>query len=357
MSVTITRMSKSYGGPNVITDLSVTFPSGSISVLLGPSGCGKTTTLRCIAGLEDPDEGDIAIENTTVFSSERRMNLPPEKRNLGMVFQSYAIWPHMTVAENVMLPLRARKMPAREAADKAERMLKLVGLGGLGERSATKLSGGQQQRVAIARCVASDPRLILLDEPLSNLDAKLRVEMRQELKDLQRRLGQTMLFVTHDQEEAMSLGDVIYLYKEGRIEQQGSARELYLAPRSRYVAAFLGRANFIDAELQQSENRLALISKSGRQVLGHDVDADFSAGTAVVGMIRPEAWNVAGPEAAGIPGRIERVSFIGDRVELDVETDLGPQAVVKVGYGDYRPGENVRLSVDRQHLRIMPASE
>jgi ABC-type nitrate/sulfonate/bicarbonate transport system ATPase subunit len=190
-SVTIEGLVKSFGGVVVIPDLSVSFQAGTISVLLGSSGCGKTTILRCIAGLEEPSGGDIVIHDRTVFSARQRINIPPERRDLGMVFQSYAIWPHMTVHENVALPLRAHGVSNAETQARVRDLLKLVGLDGLGDRNATQLSGGQQQRVAIARCLANQPKLILLDEPLSNLDAKLRVAMRSELRELQRRLNAT----------------------------------------------------------------------------------------------------------------------------------------------------------------------
>jgi iron(III) transport system ATP-binding protein len=186
-SVTIEGLVKSFGGVQVIPDLTVTFRAGAISVLLGSSGCGKTTILRCIAGLEEPSGGDIRIHDRTVFSAREGINVPPERRDLGMVFQSYAIWPHMTVHENVALPLRAHGVSNTETQARVRDLLKLVGLDGLGERNATQLSGGQQQRVAIARCLANQPKLILLDEPLSNLDARLRIAMRSELRDLQRR--------------------------------------------------------------------------------------------------------------------------------------------------------------------------
>ena len=212
-SVTIERLDKSFGAVKVISNLNVSFRAGAISVLLGSSGCGKTTILRCIAGLEEPNTGEIRIHDRRVFSSGERINVPPERRNLGMVFQSYAIWPHMTVYENVALPLKAHGVGNAQARSRVLEVLNLVGLGGLEQRSATQLSGGQQQRVAIARCLVNQPELILLDEPLSNLDAKLRIGMRGELRDLQRRLNATMIFVTHDQEEAMSLADEIFLFQ------------------------------------------------------------------------------------------------------------------------------------------------
>jgi len=210
-----------------VRDVAFDLPTGTFFTLLGPSGCGKTTALRCLAGLEEPDAGRIDIEGEPVFDAGRGLNVPPERRDIGMVFQSYAIWPHMTVFENVALPLKARGTPRADIAQRVSQTLETVGLAAMAQRSATKLSGGQQQRVALARCLASHPKLILLDEPLSNLDAKLRIEMRAEIKDLQRKLDATMLFVTHDQEEALSLADEVFLFDRGRVVQSGSPRDLY----------------------------------------------------------------------------------------------------------------------------------
>ena len=253
-SVTIEGLSKSFAGNPVIIDLNISFRAGAISVLLGPSGCGKTTILRCIAGLEEPDDGEIRIYDRTVFSARRKVQVLPEQRNLGMVFQSYAIWPHMTVHENVALPLRAHGVSVSETKQRVQDLLQLVGLDGLGQRSATQLSGGQQQRVAVARCLANRPDLVLLDEPLSNLDAKLRVGMRWELKQLQRTFNATMIFVTHDQEEAMSLADEIFLFRSGQLEQRGSGSDLYRRPRTRYVAEFFGKANLFRAMVHPTQS-------------------------------------------------------------------------------------------------------
>src|SRR5262249_32831954 len=235
-------IAKSFGNVEVISDLTVSFRAGAISVLLGSSGCGTTTILRCIAGLEEPSAGDIRIYDRTVFSSADRINVPPERRDLGMVFQSYAIWPHMSVYENIALPLRAHGVRGAAAQARVHELLRLVGLEGLAERSSTQLSGGQQQRVAIARCLVNQPKLVLLAEPLSTLDAKLRVGMRDELRELQRRLRATMIFVTHDQEEAMSLADEVFLFRSGRLEQSGPGGDLYRQPNTRYVAEFFGKA-------------------------------------------------------------------------------------------------------------------
>src|SRR5437660_3887671 len=234
-------VSKSYGTVQAVDGASLEVDRGEVFTLLGPSGCGKTTTLRLVAGLEDPDGGEITLRGRLVASVARRLFVPPHKRNLGMVFQSYAIWPHMTVFDNVAYPLRLRGVRGRAMRERVERVLELVGLGGLERRSATLLSGGQMQRLALCRALVYEPDLLLLDEPFSNLDAKLREQMRVELKLLQRRLGITVLFVTHDQIEALSLSNRIAVMDRGRAEQIGSPRSLYEAPASAFVRDFLGQ--------------------------------------------------------------------------------------------------------------------
>ena len=228
-----------------IRDASFALETGTFFTLLGPSGCGKTTTLRCIAGLETPDDGIIAVDDRRLFDAKARVNVPVEERAIGMVFQSYAIWPHMTVAENVAFPLTVAKRSKRaEIAEAVRRALAVVDLDGFQERSATRLSGGQQQRVALARAIVHEPGLLLLDEPLSNLDAQLRDDMRGELKRLQSKIGITTVYVTHDQSEALALSDEIALFNAGRVVQRGAPQEIYSHPGSRFVADFIGSANF-----------------------------------------------------------------------------------------------------------------
>jgi iron(III) transport system ATP-binding protein len=354
-SVTIEGLSKSFSGNPVITGLDVSFRAGAISVLLGSSGCGKTTILRCIAGLEEPDEGEIRIFDRMVFSAHGKVQVLPEQRNLGMVFQSYAIWPHMTVRENVALPLRAHGVPAAEARKRVDELLRLVGLDGLGQRSATQLSGGQQQRVAIARCLANRPELVLLDEPLSNLDAKLRVGMRTELKQLQRALNATMLFVTHDQEEAMSLADEIFLFRDGRLEQSGPGSDLYRQPRTRYVAEFFGKANLFQSSVHSTSSQELELRPIG-------INTAISKGAALAAagarpeqlcMVRPEAWQIGPPEGAGLPGRIEDIMLLGDRLELQVDTPIGRQVVVTLGYSRVAEGDNITLMAQPENVHFV----
>jgi iron(III) transport system ATP-binding protein len=351
MSVKVERLSKSFGALNVIPDLSLTFRENSISVLLGPSGCGKTTTLRCIAGLEDPTGGIIRIGDDIVFSREDRINIPPERRGLGMVFQSYAIWPHLTVFENVAVPLRARKADKATIRAQVEETLGLVGLAGFGDRPATKLSGGQQQRVAIARCIVHQPRLIVLDEPLSNLDAKLRIEMRAELRQLQRRVNATMLFVTHDQEEAMSLADEVFLFNRGRIEQHGSPRELYGHPSSRYVAEFLGKANLFSAMVTPTASGSVVSSPDGVYALA---TTTLPPAEPFVCMVRPEAWQVSTNGGEGIPGSVADAVFLGDRQDLKVTTPFGPQYVTAPGHEVFSSGDRIKLTVAPDLIQLVP---
>jgi iron(III) transport system ATP-binding protein len=358
MTVTLDQVSKRFGSTVVIDNLSATFRAGAISVLLGASGCGKTTTLRCIAGLETPDEGRISIAELDVFWRAGGVSLAPERREIAMVFQSYAIWPHMTVRENVGLPLRARGVDAAESAKAIGRALDLVGLSDFGARMATQLSGGQQQRVALARSIVRPSRVILLDEPLSNLDAKLRTAMRQELKALQRELGTTMIFVTHDQEEAMSLGDEVFVFHEGRILQRGEPQEVYHRPASRYVAEFFGKANFIAAAATPTgAGRLGLRTEQGELAV-IDTPGDVLAGP-VVCVIRPEAWRIAGTAdggGAGLRGRVRERTFIGDRQEFVIETALGAQAVVTLGFHSVNVGDDVQLVVDPRRIHLLAGS-
>jgi iron(III) transport system ATP-binding protein len=241
-----------YGSVTAVRNVSFTVEDGEFVSLLGPSGCGKTTTLRCIAGLEGSSAGTIRIGDEVVAADGR--DVPPEKRGINMVFQSYAVWPHMTVFENVAYGLRTRREPAATVDSKVREALKIVGLEGYAARYGTELSGGQQQRVALARAVVTSPRLLLFDEPLSNLDAGLRDRMRFELVELQRRLGQTSLYVTHDQSEAMLMSDRIILMKDGEMIQSGSPRDLYDRPATRFAAEFIGNANILDATITRSGN-------------------------------------------------------------------------------------------------------
>lgn len=249
--IEVRGLTAAYDAKIVVRDVSFSVTAGEHLSLLGPSGCGKSTTLRCIAGLETPVEGEIVIDSEVVFSSLRRINVPTEKRRLSMVFQSYAIWPHMTVFENVAYGLRTQRVREAEVQNEVLRALRMVGMEELAHQSATALSGGQQQRVALARSYACRPKAILLDEPLSNLDARLRTRMREEMRELQRQFQLSTIYVTHDQEEAMAMSDRVIVMREGRIEQEGPPLEIYDHPRSRFVADFIGAANIVSGRVRQ----------------------------------------------------------------------------------------------------------
>jgi iron(III) transport system ATP-binding protein len=294
-AITVQKISKCYsGGAVALHEISFTVKSGEFVTLLGPSGCGKTTTLRSIAGLEKPDTGRILIDGQEVFSAATGNFVAPEYRRLGMVFQSYAIWPHMTVFQNVAYGLIAKKLRAPDVRARVEYVLDMVGLADFGNRPATKLSGGQQQRVALARSLAGEPRVLLLDEPLSNLDGKLRERMRLELKLLQRRLGITTVYVTHDQTEALALSDQIIVMQAGRIMQQGDGKEIYRNPQSQFVVDVVGQANFIKGAVTLCDliNRVAEIRSPRGLVMQGIIPAGSNQPIAVGGeataAIRPE---------------------------------------------------------------------
>lgn len=304
--VRVTAVRKTFGGVPALQGIGFDVPLGSTVSLLGPSGCGKTTMLRLIAGLETPDAGRISIGDTIVFDSERMVDLPSEKRQIGMVFQSYAVWPHMTVGDNVGFPLKIKRVPAKEIEARVRDVLNLVGLSGLGERPSTNLSGGQQQRVALARAIVHEPRLVLFDEPLSNLDAKLRHQMRTELKLLQDRLGFTAIYVTHDQHEALALSDTVIVMNHGRIEAIESPRELFTHPRTPFVANFLGFDNMYEGEVDwvggEDSSSPALGTGAARPI-----------GVAVDGMSLRCFWRGGGLPSLGKPVTL---AFRSERVGL-----------------------------------------
>jgi len=243
---------RQYPGGAGVAGISLTAAKGEMISLLGASGCGKTTTLRCLAGIDTPTGGEIWIANQPVWSAKARINLPPERRNIGMVFQSYALWPHMTALENVMFPLRARRITGRDARARAQKMLDLVGLGTMADRSPDRLSGGQQQRVALARAMVYEPKLLLFDEPLSNLDAELRETVRHDIRRTQQELGITSLYVTHDRTEAMALSDRLVVMADGKFVQSGTPTELLARPATPFVASLLGSANLVRGEVERA---------------------------------------------------------------------------------------------------------
>jgi ABC-type Fe3+/spermidine/putrescine transport system ATPase subunit len=313
--LSVEALTVDYGGVVAVDAVSFDVRRGEHVTLLGPSGCGKTTTLRSIAGLEQPSGGRIVIDGMAVYDAAAGRDVPPEQRSLSMVFQSYAIWPHMTVFDNVAFGFRVRGIGREKARPAVERALALVGLTAFAERSATKLSGGQQQRVALARAIAFDSKVILFDEPLSNLDAQLRIAMRAELGDLRRRLGFTSIYVTHDQEEAFALSDRIIIMRAGRIEQQGTPAEIHAAPRTRFVAAFLGVKNVFDARIAAAgaDGAVTAALAGGLVLRGRDRTAAAKSGDGAV-CFRPVdiRLGVDSGEGAGIAGTLTRALFLGD---------------------------------------------
>jgi iron(III) transport system ATP-binding protein len=333
LAVRLQHLWKTYPGNTnpAVQDLSLDIYDGEIMTLLGPSGCGKTTTLRMVAGLEKPDAGDIFFGDQAVVMTSRGLCLSPDKRNVGMVFQSYAIWPHMTVAENVAFPLKARRFPKKEIKERVARALELIGLSGFEDRPGPLLSGGQQQRVAFARALVTEPRVLLLDEPFSNLDAKLREQMRISVKLLQKRLKIAMLFVTHDQIEALSLSNRIALINFGVVQQQGDPRLLYEQPANEFVRDFVGRTLLFRGKVQSGnpsgQIAIALEGAPDCVVFGRTYDpAGIKSGALVYMGVRPEDVELMPAEIAVAPpgmigGMVQAALFIGERIEYQVEVD------------------------------------
>ncbi|MFN4281042.1 MAG: ABC transporter ATP-binding protein [Alphaproteobacteria bacterium] len=316
-----------WGQVAAIDDVSLELKPGQLMTLLGPSGCGKTTTLRCIAGLEKPHEGVIKIGEETVFSSAQNIALPANRRRIGMVFQSYAIWPHMSVRENVAFPLDGIGMKKDEINRRVDTALQLVGLLDLADRPAPQLSGGQQQRVALARALVAEPEVLLLDEPLCNLDAKLRVSMRSEIRDLQRRLGITTVYVTHDQQEALAISDVVVVMSKGRIVEVGAPGELYERPRHRFTADFIGAANLLPLSAvptRLESGRWQAATPFGIMHLVNDDKRDMVVPGGVL-MIRPEQVQVSVAAPADSTNcwqaKVVNATFLGNFTEcmLDLQ--------------------------------------
>jgi iron(III) transport system ATP-binding protein len=317
--IRVERLSKSFSGTKVLDDVSFTVKDKEFVTLLGPSGCGKTTTLMSIAGFQTPDEGLIACGDDTFVDRAGRVDLAAERRNLGIVFQSYAIWPHMTVAQNVAFPLRVRKLPKAVVAARVAEVLALVELGAHADRYPHQLSGGQQQRVAFARAIAYSPTVLLLDEPFSNLDAKLRERARDWLKELQHTLGLTTVFVTHDQNEALSMSDRIVVMNGGRILREGTPEEVYRQPRMRFVAEFLGQCNFLTGAVSSGPDGNAVLKTAE---FGDGIAVrDHHAGPTGTIAVRPEDVGIMPPSdapGAGPEGTVLDVSYLGDHYQYRV---------------------------------------
>jgi iron(III) transport system ATP-binding protein len=345
-----------------VQDLSVDIAEGEILTLLGPSGCGKTTTLRMVAGLEVPDDGNIYFGNTEIVVTSKRLFVPAEKREVGMVFQSYAIWPHMTVGENVGFPLKVRRRPAAEIRERVAEVLELVGMSGMEPRPSPNLSGGQQQRIALARALVTNPRLLLLDEPFSNLDAKLREQMRVELKLLQKRLNIPVLFVTHDQTEALNLSDRIVLMDLGRVQQEGPPRMLYYEPANDFARDFIGKVALFRGRVERASapGQLAVavdgapepVALPSAERLG-----GWREGQSVYVAVRPESVRVAPADGAaaggGMHGVVEAALFSGDRMEYQIRID-GQGTILAYGESPQplREGDDVAVTFRADHATL-----
>ena len=323
--VRIEKLIKRFGKVEAIAGVDIHIPEGKIVTLLGPSGCGKTTTLRCLAGFENPDEGKIWIGDQLIFDSKQKINLSPQNRGMGMVFQSYAVWPHMSVFENIAFPLRIRKAPRGEINEQVARALSMVGIEELKDRLPSEISGGQQQRVAFARAIVYEPAVLLLDEPLSNLDAKLREQMRFEILELQRKLGITTVFVTHDQEEAMVLSDEVLVMEFGKVIQRGDPEAIYFDPSNEFVADFIGKINFLNGTVTQLEEGGAVVAveDNGFRTEIHSTRTNYARGQKVLASIRPENIEIhtskPDHEINTWPAKLIRKNFLGGLFDMVVE--------------------------------------
>ncbi len=325
----VDHLTKLYGKNRAADDVTFTVGKGEMVTLLGPSGCGKSTTLRCVAGLETLDAGQITIGGDLVSSASSHISIPPERRDIGMVFQSYAVWPHMTVWGNVAYPLQVHKVAKDEVDVRVRQMLSLVGLSEMVDRNVTKLSGGQQQRVVLARAMVHNPRMLLFDEPLSNLDARLRVSMRFEIRQLQQRVGVSALYVTHDQTEAMVLSDRVIVMNQGRIEQVGPPLEIYQKPVNSFVASFFGEVNFIEGVIGAFEGTPVSVPVEVKcQGRMHRLFATpqpgMKAGEKVYVSVRPQDIELASESAAtaetpALKGTVSRIVHMGSHLEYFVD--------------------------------------
>ncbi|MET7619381.1 ABC transporter ATP-binding protein [Streptomyces sp. NPDC005408] len=344
-TLTLEKVSRSFGRHAALRDLELTITGGEFVALLGPSGCGKSTALNCLAGLLPLTGGSIRLDD------ERIDRIPPERRGFGMVFQNYALFPHLTVRGNVAFGLKMAKVPKADIACRADRALELVQLTEHAHKRPGQLSGGQQQRVAIARAIVLEPRLVLMDEPLSNLDAALRLEMRTEIRRLHQSLGLTTVYVTHDQEEALSLADRLVVLRDGVMQQVGTPEEVYGRPANRYVAGFMGYRNMLDVAIASKDADRLSLRLAGAHLTGLDRDG-LAAGGRGIAAIRPEDLDVAGERADGrIPADIEVVEYHGRELAVQARLSNGQQVHFRTA-GRLAPGDHVELAAAPERVLV-----
>ncbi|MFY9634174.1 MAG: ABC transporter ATP-binding protein [Cellulosimicrobium cellulans] len=361
MKIKIENLQLRYGKFTAIENLNLEIGDAESVVLLGKSGCGKTSTMRCIAGLEEPTAGRITIGDTVVFDAEAGINLPPNRRNVGMVFQSYAVWPHMTVFQNVAYSLKLQNLSAAEIKSRVDEVLVLVGLEDFAQRGASLLSGGQMQRVALARSLVMRPSVLMLDEPLSNLDARLRDKLRVELREIQLQLGLTTVYVTHDQQEAFALADRIALMQGGKIVQIGGPTDIYESPRSAAIAHFLGVSNIFDCRPAHDENGRVTARVAGTEAIIHTTQTELTGTENMKLCIRSEDFVLSRSSAGGInewAGTVRVLGFQGSSIRYAVALDDGSELDIFTatkGTERYAIGDRVCVSVKPENVQILDA--
>ncbi|MEO6164990.1 MAG: ABC transporter ATP-binding protein [Candidatus Binatia bacterium] len=363
VSVTFESVTKILGQSKAVDDMTLEIGGGELFFLLGPSGCGKTTALRSVAGFYTPDEGRI------LFNGQDQSRVPPHKRNTGMVFQNYALWPHMDVQSNVAYGLKMRRVSDAEKQQRVRHALEIVQMQAFAERRPNQLSGGQQQRVALARALVIEPDVVLLDEPLSNLDAKLRVDMRSQIKDIHREIGRTMIYVTHDQAEALSMADRIAVMRRGRVVQAGTPRELYNRPESAFVAEFIGGTNLLRGTLEEVGDRLTVKTQAG-VVHATNGAKGIARGTPVLCSVRPESLRLtAAAESSGRPAdgatneltaEVQSIMYLGDNEQYTLRlTDDSVVRAVEFNQPTRKAqvGDQLVLQFDAQAVVVLPQEE
>ena len=340
------NITKKFNDTIAVDNVSCTFEAGTLTTLLGPSGCGKTTSLRIIAGLERATSGKILVENVDVTL------LPATDRDVSMVFQSYALFPHMSVLENVSYGLKMINVPKEEFTEKSLETLKLVNLEGYENRMPSELSGGQQQRVAVARAIVLKPKVLLFDEPLSNLDAKLRRQVREDIREIQQKLGVTTIYVTHDQEEALAISDKVIVMNNAVIAQQGSPKELYNFPKTKFVANFIGDANVVKAEIINQNNNIYEIRLAEMKI---NIESDQKLESSVSVSLRPEKITISkSPEENSIHESVNNASFVGNSYQYIVNSKVGKIYIVSSDTNEiFNVGENIYLKFDEKELRLL----